>query len=204
MLQAAIRAKTEYNNIRTIASEAIGAGQAFSTQVNMSQAERTISRNSGGDDRSNKSDSMASRGLLRCYGCGGPHPWSVVENSIYVIKCPNAGNPGIHENTKKTIEWIRNQRKKRQHNHQKRKNLTTANYSDFDNANKEHIRQQVLQSISVTSDAASISSSITGITGGTTPTSAGAGRCCGKPIIFMYNAQVLQSKPSCPTLPVAI
>ncbi len=39
MLQAAIQAKMEYNNIRTIASEAIGAGQAFSTQVNVSQAE---------------------------------------------------------------------------------------------------------------------------------------------------------------------
>ncbi len=39
MLEAAIQAKTEYNNIRTIASEAIGAGQAFSTQVNASQAE---------------------------------------------------------------------------------------------------------------------------------------------------------------------
>jgi hypothetical protein len=41
-------------------------------------------------------------------------------------------------------------------------------------------------------------------TGGTTPTSAGAGRGHGKPVIFMYDAQVLQSKPSRPTLPVAI
>jgi hypothetical protein len=44
MLQAAIRAKMEYTNIRTIASEAIGAGQAFSTQVNASQAKKTISQ----------------------------------------------------------------------------------------------------------------------------------------------------------------
>jgi hypothetical protein len=39
MLQAAIQAETEYNNIRTIVNEAIGAGQAFSAQVNVSQAE---------------------------------------------------------------------------------------------------------------------------------------------------------------------
>jgi hypothetical protein len=37
MLQAALRAKTEYNNIRAIASEASGfGGQAFSAQVNTS------------------------------------------------------------------------------------------------------------------------------------------------------------------------
>jgi hypothetical protein len=115
MLQAAIHAKTEYTNIRTIASEAIGAGQAFSTQVNASQAEKTIAHYKSGDDASNKSGSTASRPPLRCYGCGGPHPWSTLENGIiYVIKCPNAGNPGIHENAKKTIERISNKRKKKQ------------------------------------------------------------------------------------------
>jgi hypothetical protein len=85
MLQAAIRAETEYTNIRTIASEALGAGQAFSTQVNASQPEKTISHYKSGDDGSNKSSSMASRGPLRFYGCGGPHPWSSLENGMYVI-----------------------------------------------------------------------------------------------------------------------
>jgi hypothetical protein len=139
MLQAAILAKTEYNNIKPIANEAIGAGQAFSAQVNASQAERTIIRYSGGDDRSNKSDSTASRGLLCCYGCGGPHPWSVLKNGIYIIKCLNAGNSGIHENAKKTIERIRNKRKKRQHDSQKHRNFATANFRDFDDAGKERI-----------------------------------------------------------------
>jgi hypothetical protein len=60
MLQAAICAKTEYTNIRTITSEAIGAGQAFSTQVNASQAEKTIGRYKSGDEGSNKSGSTAS------------------------------------------------------------------------------------------------------------------------------------------------
>ncbi len=204
MLQAAIRAETEYTNIRTIASEALGAGQAFSAQVNASQAEKTISNYKGGDDGSNKSGSTASRGPLRCYGCGGPHPWSSLDNGIYVIKCPNAGNPGIQENAKKTIERIRNKRKKKQQDYQKRKNLATTNYSDFDDTSKERIRQQVLQSVSTASEAASVSSSITGMTGGTPSASAGAGRGRGKPIIFMYDAQVLQTESNRPTLPVAI
>jgi len=83
MLQAAIRAETEYINIRTIAIEALDVDQAFSVQVNASQAEKTISQYKSGDDGSNKSSSTASRGPLCCYGCGGPHPWSSLENDIY-------------------------------------------------------------------------------------------------------------------------
>jgi hypothetical protein len=74
MLQATICAKTEHTNIRTIASEAIGAGQALSAQVNASQAEKTISKYNGRDEGSNKSSSTASHGQLCCYGCGRPHP----------------------------------------------------------------------------------------------------------------------------------
>jgi hypothetical protein len=59
---------------------------------------------------------------------------------------------------------------------------------------QERIRQQVLQSIFVASDAASVSSSITSLTHGTALASAGAGRGCGgKPIVFMYDLQVLQT-----------
>jgi hypothetical protein len=162
MLQAAIHAKMEYTNIRTIASEAIGAGQAFSAQVNASQAEKTISQYKGGDEGSHKSGSTASRGILCCYGCGGSHPWSTLENGIYVIRCPNAGNPGVHKNAKKTIERICNKQKKKQQDFQKCKNLATTSYSNFNDASKECIRQQVLQSVSIPSNAASISSSITG------------------------------------------
>ncbi len=196
MLQAAIRAKTEYTNIRTIASEAIGTGQAFSAQVNASQAEKTIAHYKSGDDASNKSGSTASRPLLHCYGYGGPHPWSTLKNGIYVIKCPNAGNPGIHENAKKTIEPIRNKQKKKQQDSQKRKNLATTNYSDFNDTSKERIWQQVLQSISTASNAASVSSSITGATGGTSTASAGAGRGRGKPIIFPMLTAQLSLSPS--------
>ena len=44
-----------------------------------------------------------------------------LENGIYVIKCPNAGNPGIQENAKKMIERIRKKQKKKQQDTQKRK-----------------------------------------------------------------------------------
>ncbi len=143
--------------------------------------------------------STASRGILCGYGCGGPHPWLTLENGICVIRCPNAGNPGVHKNAKKTIKCIRNKQKKKQQDFQKQKNLATTNYSDFDKASRECIRQQVLQSISVASDAASISSSITGLTGGTSPATAGAG--CGrggKPFVFMYNVQVLHQRLNSP------
>jgi hypothetical protein len=204
MLQAAIHVKMEYTNIRTIASEAIGTGQAFSTQVNASQAKKIISQYKGGDEGSHKSGSTASHGILCCYGCSKPHPWLTHKNGIYVIRCPNAGNPGVHKNAKKTIECICNIKQKKKH-FQKHKNLATTNYSDFDDVSMERIWQQVLQSNSVPSDAASVSSSITGLTGGTSPTTAGAGRGCGgKPVVFMYDVKVLQTATNRPILPVAI
>ncbi len=134
MLQAAIHVETEYANIRTIASEAIDTGQALSAQVHVSQAKKTISHYKGGDEGSHKSISTASRGPLCCYGCGGPHPWSTIENGIYVIRFPNAGNPGVNENDKKTVEHIHNKQKKKQQDFQKCKNHATTNYSDFDEA----------------------------------------------------------------------
>jgi hypothetical protein len=126
------------------------------------------------------------------------------ENGIYVIRCPKAGNPGIHKNAKKSIKHICNKHKKKQQDFQKRKNLTTTNYSDFDDKSKERIWQQVLQSVSVTNNAARVSSSINGLTGGTSLASAGTGCGCDKPAVFMYGAQMLQTNTKRPTLPVAI
>ncbi len=49
MLQATLRAETEFNNIRTIASEVYdGGGQAFPVQVNVSQCKKTMSPYSNG------------------------------------------------------------------------------------------------------------------------------------------------------------
>jgi hypothetical protein len=87
ILQAALCAETEVNNIRrTIASELYGGGgQAFLVQVNASQCKKTMTCYGGGDKGTKKSNSTSGRLPLCCYGCGGPHPWSVLENGIYVI-----------------------------------------------------------------------------------------------------------------------
>jgi hypothetical protein len=53
-LQAALCAETEFNNIRTIASEVYGGGgQAFPAQVNASQCKKTMTCYGGGDERTN-------------------------------------------------------------------------------------------------------------------------------------------------------
>ncbi len=77
MMQAAVKAESQYNNVRVIAIEAVGGalGQAFQAKVNASQAERTLTQyGTGGDNRSASTDGRCGRGPLRCFGCGGPHP----------------------------------------------------------------------------------------------------------------------------------
>jgi hypothetical protein len=79
MLQAALCAETEFNNIRTIVSEVYGGGgQAFPAQVNASQCKKTMTCYGGGDEGTNKSNRTSGRLPLCCYGCGGPHPWLVL------------------------------------------------------------------------------------------------------------------------------
>jgi hypothetical protein len=199
MLQAALCAKTEYNNIRAIALEASGFGsQAFSAQVNTSQAEKTISRYS--NNNSSRKSGSSSKGPLCCCGCGGPHPWSLLKNRIHVIKCSNANNPGIHENAKKVIKHIHSNQKKKQQDFTKRKNLATANFSDFDAKGQEHICHQVFNCPSKT---ASVPSLITAMTGGTLATSP-AKSAIGKHVMFLYNAQALNTNIHHPMLPVSI
>jgi hypothetical protein len=128
-----------------------------------------------------------------------------LENCIWVIKCPNAGNPGIADNAKKTIERIHAKQKKQQHKSKKCKNLATTNYANFNEAGKERIWQQVLQAVSITSNAASVTLSITGVTGGTSSTNASAGCGCEKkPIIFLYDVQGFHTETHQPVLQVAI
>jgi hypothetical protein len=209
ILQAALCAEMEFNNIRTIASGVYGGGgQAIPAQVNASQLEKTMTCYGSGDKGTNKSNSTLGRLPLHCYGCGGLHPWLALENGIYVIKCPQAGDTHIAKNARRTINRIQAKRKKQQQESKKHKNLTTANYADFDDEGKERIKQQVLQSVKVATYATGMCSSITGITGATSTASAGAGaghgHGRGKPIVFLYDAQVLQTETHRPVLPVAI
>jgi hypothetical protein len=203
MLQAALRAKTEYINIRAIASEASGfGGQVFTAQVNASQAEKTITRysNDNGSIKSGRSGSTL-KSPLCCYGCGGPHLWSLLKNGIHVIKCPNASNPGISENAKKVIERVQNTKhKEKQQEFTKRKNLATTNFSNFDVASQELIQNQVL---SISTDTASVASSITKVTGGTLVATL-AKSANAKCVVFLCNTQALNTDIHRPVLPVSI
>jgi hypothetical protein len=142
---------------------------------------------------------------LCCYRCGGSHPWSVLDDGTYVIKCPNAADPKICKNAKATIDRIRKKYKKDNLNHEK-KNLTTANFADYDNKSKKQIHDQALQSIAVSSgNGTSVNSSIIG-TGNAF--FSGLGQGCGRgrgSAVFMYNLSVLttQTSPICPILPVS-
>jgi hypothetical protein len=147
---------------------------------------------SGEDKGPTKPNSTLECLPLFCYGCGRPHPWALLENSIDVIKCPNAGNPGIAKNARKTVNCIHTKQKKQQHDSKKCKNLAIANYTDFDDAGKERIWQQVLLAVSITSNAAKVSLSIIRVTHGISSVTAGAGCGCGKKhIVFLYDIQVL-------------
>jgi hypothetical protein len=88
MMQAAVKAESQYNNVRAIAIEAMGGapGQAFQGKVNASQAERTLTQyGTGRDNYSASTDGRRGRGPLRCFGCGGPHPWLFLKDGTYVI-----------------------------------------------------------------------------------------------------------------------
>jgi hypothetical protein len=114
-----------------------------------------------------------------------------------VIKCPNAtSNPGIRENAKKVTEHIQNKCKKKQQEFTKCKNLATTNFSDFDATSQERIWNQVL---GVSTDTASVASSITGLTGSTSAATL-AMSATAKRVVFLYNAQALNSDIHRPVL----
>jgi hypothetical protein len=199
MLHATLRAKTEYNNIRAIASEASGlGGQAFPAQVNASQAEKTISK------YTNKNGSMKSGGSSKgphcCFGCGRPHPLSLLENGIHVIKCPNTNTLGIWENAKKVIKHIPSKQKRKQQDFAKCKNLATANFSDFDAKGQERICNQVLNCPSETASIASSIACMTGTTLATSPAKSPSSKC----VMFLYDTQAFNTDIHHPVLPVFI
>jgi hypothetical protein len=82
----------------------------------------------------------------------------------------------------------------------KRKNLATANFSDFDAKGQECICNQVLN---CPSETASVASSITGMTG-TTLANSLAKSASAKCTMFLYDAQALNTNIHRPVLPVSI
>ncbi len=84
------------------------------------------------------------------------------------------------------------------------KNLATTNFSNFDAASQECIQNQVL---SILADTASIASSITGVTGGSsaaTPAKSATAKPTAKRVVFLYNAQALNADIYHPVLLVSI
>jgi hypothetical protein len=86
--------------------------------------------------------------LWTCFGCNDPHPYLEYHpNNGHVVICPNRNDPGFRENANKNIKKMRKNRKKRHIQNTKRKNLGTANLSNFDNQGRQQITEQVLQSV---------------------------------------------------------
>jgi hypothetical protein len=132
-----------------------------------------------------------------CHGCGGPHPWTEFKNGEHIIICPNRDNPGVRENAKRNVDRMKASHRQ----NTKRKNLGTANYSDFDSAGREHIREQVLLSLKdghcEISDSTSVTSSITTPSSVLPTADAGQGRGAGGRVssgsrIFIVDVPVLQ------------
>jgi hypothetical protein len=220
MLQAAQQAEDDLASVQRVAREAVGLSQAFVSSGSSvastafpSQAEKTLAKYSyqgsgASTDGSRASESAGSKngkvGLWPCFGCGGPHPWSKFVDGKYVIICPNKDNPGVAQNAAKGIERMRKNRKKRHAQNVKRKNLGTANFSDFDEAGQKRIREQVLQTIGgrEVGDGASVASSVT--TPSTLAPGGGAGRGRGRRHVFVVDVPVLAVSPLKQQMPIAI
>jgi hypothetical protein len=161
MLQAAQQAEDDLHAVQRVAREAVGMSQAFHASATggvpiaadafPSQAEKTLTRYSGDSKSPAAGNAQRSTGVQRpwsCFGCGGPQLYSeFCGTEGHVIVCPNKDNPGVRENTARNIERMRKNRKKRHAQNSKRKNLGTANLSDFDEQGKKCITKQVLASM---------------------------------------------------------
>jgi hypothetical protein len=164
MLQAAQQAEDDYGSTQRIAREAIGLSQAFPVGAKPggpvrasafpSQSETTLTRYAQGgggySTDSTRSTAGSSRGPpcpWNCFGCGGPHPYSEYTDGNHVVICPNRDVPSICEHATRNIEKMRRNHKKKHVQNQKRKNLGTANFANFDEAGQKRIREQCLAAI---------------------------------------------------------
>ena len=192
ILAAAQAAEDEVKQMQEIACGMLGQG-FFSTVIGgasapafPSQAEQTLNRYSSGGNQRNRLP-------LRCFGCGGDHPW--MKNKKVV--CPKAKEPGVAKNAEAQYEAFRRRiaedRKKRGGN----RRFKLVNFNDMNKTDQKKMREQVLAS-SATSSQSSTTSAIT------TSTSGSHISVCG-PTVFMISVPVpvLQS-PARRTLPVQI
>jgi hypothetical protein len=161
MLQAAQQAEDDLYPVQRVAREAVGMSQAFHVSATggvliaagafPSQAEKTLTRYSGDSKSPTAGNAQCSAGVQHpwsCFGCGGPHPYLEFRGTEgHVIVCLNKDNPGVRENAARNIERMHKNWKKRHAQNLKRKNLGTANLSNFDEQGKKCITKQVLASM---------------------------------------------------------
>jgi hypothetical protein len=234
MLHAAQLAEDNFPMTTRIRREAVGLYQAFLTTspgggglsnpivgAYPSQAKDTIRRYAPGSGHSTDGSANTHGGDRRgwcpfaCHGCGGPHPWTEFKNGEHIVICPNRDNPGVRKNAKRNIDRMKVYRQKRHRENTKWKNLGTANYSNFDSAGQEHIKQQVLLSLKHgthdVSNTASVALSVTTpssvlpATNGGLSRGAPGGRVLGGSCIFIIDVPVLASQPDLkPMMPIAI
>jgi hypothetical protein len=230
MLKVAQSAEDDLIATQRIAREAVGLSQGFLANFQgggglkspivgayPSQAEDTIRSYAPGGGQSTDGSASTPGGDRRgrrpfaCHGCGGPHPWTEFRNGEHVVVCPNQNNPGIRDNARRNIDRMKLNRQKRHKQNTKRKNLGTANYSDFDAAGQDRIREQVLISLKngnrEISDTTSVASSVT------TPSSivptnkhgGPGGRVVNGSRIFIADVPVLVAGPTLkPMMPITI
>jgi hypothetical protein len=225
MLSAAQQAEDKYASTQRIAREAIGMSQAFPVGATSggsphvpafpSQAETTLNRYAAGgggystDGGSRATDRSGGRGPPRswnCFGCSRAHPYLEYKDRQHIIICPNKDAPGVRDHATKNIEKMRKNRKKKHTQNQKRKNLGTTNYADFDVAGQQQIQEQCLAAIGghKVSDNTSAMLSVTG-PGSYAPSVGRGRRCGGGNRIFVVDVAVLAATtPLKPQMPILI
>ncbi len=192
ILAAAQAAEDEVKQMQDIARGMLGQGfflnviGGVSAPAFPSQAEQTLNRYSAGGDQ-------RERQPLKCFGCGGDHPW--MKNKKVV--CPKAKEPGVAKNAEAQYKSFRRRIAEARAKCGGNRRRKFVNFNDMSATDQKKMREQVLTS-SASSSQSSTTSAITTSTSGSDPP------VCG-PTVFMISVPVpvLQS-PARRTLPVQI
>jgi len=201
MLNALIKAENDLNHIRDIVRVEQRGGEQFHLspgQAHASQAEKTIQRYGGGD-ASKRSPSGTY--VPECFGCGGPHNWSKLVDSKYVVICPRADEPSIREKADMNIQKYQARKKRNARNNKKRKNVNTVNWEDIPESRRDVLAAQHYASLHkiVPSGASSAASTLTSASG---PPPAGLIRRGN--LTLHQDVVILSTQSSKPQIPITI